>query len=397
MTDTTISALPSREFLRHHERLLRPPLDSWAHELYEELAGLDAASAGEPSVMESVSSIMNKTSFVMAAAGDMECARYICECQLRWVARRHHACLDASMLGHAFQPWINVGRLHGLMGDLKRALPHFTLGEMSAGEMRVSLGPCLVPENSWPAIFEAAPELRDVLWNAQTLETIKCYLKLNDFVGMELALARLRDTVPDTWHAFLTEGHILRLLHQGHADEAVARAADGDPTSAYDEAAFRLHEATALVLRGDTAQARQRSVELAVFLTQVRPNRPKDAPTLLRQLRQLARLLEATGEPRYALAVSIHGLDVCETHDDQPLRLRFLETALRLAGPGHPRAGAWGRARRALVERSLYREIRRGPGAPLDVRRHPAFARLIRAVELAAAVRPTMGLGTTLR
>ncbi|MGW2866019.1 hypothetical protein [Streptomyces sp. NPDC001205] len=375
--------LASTEFLRHYDKLLRPALDVWARELLLEWQELDAASAAAPAELDAVSAWMNKAGFVVAATGGLETALYMCERQLAWVARRHRACAAPGILGHAIQPWINMGRLHALRGDRQRALAHFRLAEHLSQQKPVTLGPCSLPPNAWPAVLAAMPDVPQVLWNTYALETVKASLRADGGAGALTTIARLRRIVPPRWHAFLTEGQILGLLHQGSAELAVARATAADPTSTYDEAAFGLHETTGLILLGHTERARHRATGLLAFLAHTRPRpRSKDAPTLLRQLRHLALLLTALNEPRYALAAALRGLDICADHDDQPLRLGFLTTALELA-PGQRAAAEWERDLHHLRHHSLYAEIHRGSGtaARWD---QPPFTDLVRAAETAA-------------
>jgi len=377
---TGIRSLASRDFLRHHERLLRPALDTWALELHQELDGLNMASATDPSQLDAVSACMNKASFVVASTGHLASAMHMCECQLTWVARRSLACSDAGILSHAIQPWINIGRLHALRGDRESASPHFRLAEQFSHQEPAVLGPCHLPADAWQAIIKAAPEMPHVMWNVYALETIKGCLKSGDSARALVTISYLRHTVPARWHGFINEGEVLGLLHHGKAEQAVAQAVCADPGSAYDEAAFRLHEITGLIMLGHCQQALRRAVGLVAFLTQVQPQRSKDAPTLLRQLRQLSILMEALDEPRYVLAATLRGLDICIDHDDQPLRFAFLATALRLA-PTHAAVLGWEREHRHLIDHCLYTEVRRGRSSTAAVLDRLPFLGLITAVE----------------
>lgn len=374
-------SLASRDFLRHHERLLRPALDTWALELHQELDGLNVKSATDPSQLDAISACMNKASFVVASTGHLASALHMCESQLTWVAQRSQACSDAGILNHAIQPWINIGRLHALRGDRKSALPHFRLAERFSHQEPAVLGPCHLTADTWPAVIEAAPEVPHVLWNVYTLETIKGCLRVGDPAGALATISYLRRVVPARWHRFINEGEVLGLLHHGKAEQAVARAICADPGSAYDEAAFRLHEITGMILLGHSLQALRRAVGLVAFLTQVQPQpHSKDATTLLRQLKQLSLLMEALDEPRYALAANLRGLEICADHDDQPLRFAFLATALRLA-PTHPAALGWEREHRHLMDHCLYAEVRRGHSSATEMLHRSPFLDLITAVE----------------
>ncbi|MEU1377389.1 hypothetical protein ABZ442_27595 [Streptomyces triculaminicus] len=376
------TSLVSGEFLRHHDRLLRPALDVWADELHRELDELKPGTAAEPAQLDAVSSCMNKASFVIASTGNLDQALRLCRLQLEWVDRRARDIGEAWVLSHAVQPWVNIGRLHALRGDRRRALEHFRLAVALSRGRTAELGPCRMTAEAWSAVVEAAPELPDILWNVYTLETIKGCMRADrdeDALGL---IASLRRAVPAHSHGFIAEGEILVLLRQGNAKEAVARADRADPASAYDEAAFRLHKTTGLIILGQQEPAFRIAFGTLAFLTNVEPRRPKDAPTLLRQLKHIGVLMTALNEPRYALAANLRGLDICATHDDQPLRHTFLRSALRLA-PTHPSAGRWQRELRDLSRNGLYREVR-GRGAeavPVD---GVPFSGLCRAIETAA-------------
>lgn len=320
-SDKLKKSLPSREFLRHHERLLRPPLEKWAMQLHGELSRLNVESTTEPEEFSSISSCLNKASFAVASARHFEQALQMCEYQLAWVAQRFAEQADATILSHAFQPWINIGRLHVLRGDLNKALPHFVLAEHLADLKPADLGPCFLSSNAWAVILAEGPSaLPSVLWNVYTLETLKGYLRVRDFAGLRVAISRARRIVPTQSHGFITEGEILGLLHQGAVEESVACAADATIASPFDEAAYGLHAVTGLIMLGRTNEALHRAISIAAFLSHVEPQRPKDAPTILRQLRQLSVLMEALEKPQYALAAVLRGLDVCEQYADEPLQ-----------------------------------------------------------------------------
>ncbi|MFE2533747.1 hypothetical protein [Streptomyces sp. NPDC059371] len=377
-------SLPSREFLRHHERLLRPPLEKWTLRLHRELNGLNVASATEPEEFSSISSCLNKASFAVASARCFDKALQMCEYQLAWVAQRFTENSDARILGHAIQPWINIGRLHVLRGDLNEALPHFVLAEHLADLEPARLGPCFLSSDAWKTILAEGPSaLPSILWNVYTLETLKGYLRVRDFAGLRSAISRSRRIVPTKSHGFITEGEILGLLHQGDAEKAVACAVDASFASPFDEAAYGLHEVTGLIMLGRTSEALHRAKGIVTFLSYVEPQRPKDSPTILRQLKQVSVLMEALGESQYALATILRGLDVCNDYEDEPLQFFFLSSALRLA-PGHPESPNWVREYDSLGRHSLYAEVRSVREADSDLQGPSPVLDLFRAVEAVA-------------
>ncbi|RSO50557.1 hypothetical protein DMH15_01145 [Streptomyces sp. WAC 06725] len=384
-TDTARAPV-AREILRHYEKLLRPALDTWARELLTKWREVDTTPAADPGDLAIASAVLNKASFILAAAGHLDRALHLCHCHLSWVARLRRSGAGPGVLVHAVQPWINTGRLYALRADQRRAAPHFCLAERFSRRKAATLGPCELPADAWPAMLTADPDLPHVLWNTYALEHLKGSLGGGDGAEVLDTVARLRRDVPPQWHAFLTEGEILGLLYQGRAESALARAAEAPALSAYDESAFGLHEVTGLIQLGRTGQALHRARGLLAFLAHARPRpRSKDAPTVLRQLRHLGLLMEALNQPHYALAAALRGLDICATQDDQPLRLAFLSTALHLASH-HSDAPDWAHQRRHLRDTSLYVGVRHGLGpdspAPWD---GTPFTDLVEAAEAAAA------------
>ncbi|MFF9022431.1 hypothetical protein [Streptomyces eurythermus] len=380
------TSLASREFLLHHDRLLRPELCEWARRLNRELDGLNAAQAAQPEEFSNISSCMNKASFVLASAGHLEMSLRMCQSQLGWVAQRFEACSDLRILGHAIQPWINIGRLYAIRGNLQGALPYFRLAAHLAEPKSATLGPCYLSAEAWMVIRRDS-SLPGVLWNVYTYETLKGYLKIQDFPGVKAAILEMRRVVPAEFHGFIAEGEILGLLHQGNAEEAVRRAARAVAASAFDEAAYGLHEVTGLIMLGRTKEALRRTMSFLPFLACVEPQRPKDVPTILRQLKQMSLLMEALGEVKYSVAAVLRGLDICADYADEPLRFNFLAAALRLA-PAHPDTPNWAREHAALSAHSLYAEVRRRCGAKQELPDPSPLLGLLRAVEGAALGTP---------
>jgi hypothetical protein len=383
----TAARLVSRDYLVDQERLLRPALDDWATDLARELETARSALSptGDKALLDA-SVCMNQASFVVASAGGLEAASRMCESQLKWVAHHSKTNDNPALLNLAVQPWVNIGRLRALRGDAHGAVPHFRLAEDYRARRKADLGPCSLPAEAWLAMLEAEPLLPGVLWNVYVIESMKAYLMASDPARVLGIGAHLREVCPERTHVFISEGEVLALLRSGQVEQAVARAADERPSSFYGESAFRVHGLTGLVMLSRRQQAMGMATGLLAILTQTRP-RPADAPTLMRQLRQLGVLLEALQMPRYAMAAYLRGLDTCRDHDDQPLRFRFLASMLRL-DPTHRSAGEWEREHAHLADRCLYAEVRRTLAAVTAPPKSPPLARLTAAVN---AVLHTVG------
>ncbi|MFE6056480.1 hypothetical protein ACFQ6N_37540 [Kitasatospora sp. NPDC056446] len=374
----TAAALVSRDYLVDQDRLLRPALDTWATELAEHLEAALTTPGQDSGTLHDAFVHINQAGFVVAAAGDLTTAARICKSQLTLVAHHTASRRDPRLLGLAVQPWVNLGRLHALRRRTHRAAPHFRLAEDYDAQRGAELGPCTISAAAWAAIVAAEPSLPQVLWNIHANESVKTHLMASDPASALRVAERLRGMCPVTAQVFRTEGEILALLHNGQPDSAVALAVDEQPSSFYGELAFHLHQVTGLAMMGDVQRARRSAAGLLAVLAHVQP-RQEDAPTLMRQLRQLGTLSEALELPRYALAVNLRGLELCREYDDQPLRFRFLGSLLSLA-PTHRSAPDWEQEHSRLSSDSLYAEVRRAGRHADGVSGKPPLVRLIAAV-----------------
>ncbi|MGW4874026.1 hypothetical protein [Streptomyces chartreusis] len=368
------------DFMTGCDRQLRPPLDVWAMDLRRKLQSL-GGEGWDPDRVRSASTCMNLAALVVAHAGHLGAAERLCHAQLVWLAQLAAESGEASVLGNAVQPWVNLGRLRALGGSIEESLPHFRLAECLRDQQPVHLGPCHIPAEMWQPLVEAEPDLPDVLWNVFVLDQLKACLRSGDPACALTAAAALRDAAPTQTHRFITEGEVIALLRSGRAEGAFLKAAQAEPTTTSDEVAFLLHRIAASTVLGRRDEARRLAVGLTAFVTQL-DVLPAEPATFLRQAKQLALLLQQIAEPRYAWAVHLHGMRTCRVQMDEPLHLEFLDGALQLA-PDHPSAGRWKSERDRLLASSLYAEVRRRRGAS-DGLTHPSVRDLIVTVETAA-------------
>lgn len=357
---------------------MRPALDRWAIELHGDLNSLSTVPQLTADKRRAMPAYMNLAALVVAHVGDLPTAKRLSELQLGWLARLASTSGDTSILVSALQPWINLGRLRALQGDARGARPHFLLAEYLRDRCPVQLGPCYFPASAWALALAAEPDTPQVLWTVCALEQIKAYLRAGDPGGALAIIPGLRSATPPETHRFIDEGEILALLHGGRAEEALDKAQKARSVRMSDEVAFLLHRVAAMARLEKEKLARELAIKLTAIVTRAELQYATP-PTLLRQLKVLGLLLETLGENRYALAVYQHGADVCGKHDDEPLRLAFIEGTLRLA-PSHPASTTWRAARDYLLERSLYAEIRRTHGMK-PVLDHVAIRDMVSAAE----------------
>ncbi|TWF89924.1 hypothetical protein [Streptomyces capillispiralis] len=369
------------DFMTDCERQLRTPLDVWAGNLSSSLESI-SRDGWSQSRVRSAAAHMNLAALVVANAGDLPSAERLCRTQLTWLAQVASESGDVSVLGSAVQPWVNLGRLHVLTGSIEESLPHFRLAEHLRDRKPVRLGPCRIQADMWQPLVAAEPDLPDVLWNVFVLDQLKAHLRTGDPARALSAAVTLREAAPAGTYRYIVEGEIIALLRSSRAEDALQLVAQAGPATTSDEIAFLLHQIAAATSLRRSEDARRLATGLSAFVTQ--SDLPSAEPaTFLRQLKQLAYLLERLGEPHYALAVHLHGMRTCHERMDEPLFLNFIEGALRLA-PEHGSASHWRSAREDLLASSLYAEVRRrrGASAALD---HPSLRELVVSVEATAA------------
>ncbi|MEU6866676.1 hypothetical protein ABZ924_26015 [Streptomyces sp. NPDC046876] len=368
------------DFMTDCERQLRTPLDVWAGDLSSGLESI-GRDGWNRSHVKSAAAHMNLAALVLANAGDLGSAERLCRTQLAWLARLASESGDVSVLGSAVQPWINLGRLRVLTGRIEESLPHFRLAEHVRDREPARLGPCRIHAEMWQPLVAAEPDLPEVLWNVFVLDQLKAHLRSGDPDRILSSTVALREAAPPETYQYIVEGEIIALLRSGRAEDALQSVARAGPATTSGEIAFLLHRIAAATSLRRSEDARRLATGLAAFVTQ--SDVPSDEPaTFLRQLKQLAYLLERLGEPHYALAVHLRGMRACHEHMDEPLFLDFLEGAVQLA-PEHASASQWRAAREDLLASSLYAEVRRrrGAAAALD---HPSLRALIVSAEAAA-------------
>ncbi|WNF01156.1 hypothetical protein PS467_40345 [Streptomyces luomodiensis] len=321
---------------------------------------------------------MNLAALVVAHSGDVKTAERLCWLQLEWLARLSSDSGESFILHNTLQPWINVGRLRALQGDADGARRHFLLAEYMRDRRAVQLGPCSILAGAWPLILAAEPEIPGVLWNVYAIDQVKAYMRSGDPARALAVISGLRRVAPPASHPFITEGEILILLRSGRAKEALDKATNVTPERPSSEMAFLLHQVAAMVALGHEGRARRLAISLTALVT--RTDLEYATPgTFLRHLKQLGLLLEKVSEFNYARAIYLRGLEVCDKHEDEPLRLEFVEGVLRLA-PNDAASAKWRSRRDDLLGRSLYFEVRRKNGirAAHD---HPSIRHLVAAAE----------------
>ncbi|MET9450320.1 hypothetical protein [Streptomyces cinerochromogenes] len=369
----------STDFMIDCDRLLRAPLDTWANDIRCNLESISRQEWNKNHT-RSASAYMNLAALVVANSGDLVAAEGLCYTQLDWLARLASQSGDASVLGNAVQPWINLGRLRVLAGNTENAFFHFRLVENLRAEEAAQLGPCHIRPGMWQLLAAEEPDLPDVLWNVFVLEQLKAYLRSGNPERTLSAAASLRKVAPSRTDRFILEAEIIAFLRSGQAEDALQKATQARPETTSDEIAFLLHQIAALTALGRFGNARRIAIGLSALMAQ--PDAGSGEPAnFLRQLKQLGFLLERLEEPRYALAVYLQGTSRCREHLDEPLHLNFLEGALRLA-PEHPSAHDWLSVRDSVLACSLYAEVRRRSTAPALT--HPSIRDLIVSVQAAA-------------
>src|SRR5262249_31470723 len=157
----------------------------------------------QPQDYQGLAACMNLGALIEVLRGNRPNAQWICDAQLRWVARLAARSASASVLELALQPWVNYGRLLRLEGDYSAALRHFALAPAQRNKEPVALGPCYISREAWDHIVKADLTVPNFLWNVYVLESLKTYFMQMDFTSALMFIADQRHAVSDAAQEFL--------------------------------------------------------------------------------------------------------------------------------------------------------------------------------------------------
>jgi hypothetical protein len=117
--------LPVADTLIDKSRVFRPPIDRWCDRLAaaaERAAALDGGAR-----VETGTTLLNNAALLFASIGDLAEAHALCDLQMRWLGGLC-ATEDAdAMATFAIAPWVNIGRLRRIEGDLDGARAQFAV------------------------------------------------------------------------------------------------------------------------------------------------------------------------------------------------------------------------------------------------------------------------------
>lgn len=396
MGTSTLPSSPSRNvaggLLLAYPGTPRHDIDDWANQLRR---ALDARAAWPRDSVEHLARVIGSTNAIAlleAHRGDLAAATRICDAQLRLVVR-HPRSAELAVARHAVNPWLNLGRLASLRGDVAEALGRFAVFHPRTGP-RLRVGELTLGRRALNELLQneiAFPDFAARLWVVESLRTLvraRDGAALRAFVA-DPAARRAAHSAGAGVEAILAEAGVARAMMEGDFDtagrdaEALAQRAGGIPQLVF---ALRTIESRSACGRrggaGTTRRlARARPVLQALLDTQ---SPPLVATALALHAAQIA---AAAGRPRVAWHLADEALQAAARQRDQVLRHAALALLATLPGAGAARAQA---ALLQLRASTGYHLIRGMPAA-----RSPALTSAIASAEaaLGAPLPATPGIG----
>jgi hypothetical protein len=217
----------ARYLLNVHDQIARLAILPWLEELRSQLALVEHLPTTTVRWRSVIATCANRCALIESYRGKSASARRLCEIQWRWLESEsnQNGAVDARAL--AIQPWINLGRLDWLGGDLDGALRRFAVfGELSETG-KLSMGELAVPSRAWVHIgFESPQEQRRFGKSVFVVESLKAQLGRERYTET-LTFA---DNVPradeDGVRGFLEEAVVIALAGLGRIVAALNRALD---------------------------------------------------------------------------------------------------------------------------------------------------------------------------
>ena len=333
--------------LSPERKLSRRPLRAWARELNETLK----SSSADGAVLEGCA---NQGALLAAHLGHPSAAKAICNAQLAWVARQCDR--DPGALGHAIQPWINLGRLLAMSGSVESALRHFQLDRASRAGADVAIGPVKVNGGAWAGVFAHDPTLGRTLETVGIVEPLKSLLGVSAFDAV-LRQVRASRPSPLALRGVIREVEVVALRGLARHDAVVA--AVGWPAS-------EPFQATVLMLQGlpsleavqGAARAVGRALLLGAFLQAADWGNGASPLAVATAAYALGDYLTRAGHAASAVELLRMSRDTAAACNDEVLEIQALELLARGAYSGLPKR-EWCRELDLRLQACEYAHIRR--------------------------------------
>ena len=201
--------------------LVFKPLKKWALSLVEQIDALEG-HYGEN--IGALSSIFNQVALLELLRGNSNEAEKICIEHVKWIAGNITSqIIPIQDVSHAFQPWINLGRIHSYQGRHVKASTHFNL--ISRYEKGESTDFLLFDEiinanGKTDGIIDNKTSM--FLWASYIVDSLKNYLRNNAKDKAWLLLYDQKNNCPHDFGDLFYEAELLILEERGDYDLAIA-------------------------------------------------------------------------------------------------------------------------------------------------------------------------------
>jgi tetratricopeptide (TPR) repeat protein len=329
-------------------RLLRTNFATW-------IAAAEAQlGAGESRSAERLAAAGNTMALRCVHYGQPAAAETLCRAQLDWLAVRAPSSVSGARL--AIAPWINLGRLASLRGDVDEALRHFRIGPPVGEHPPVAtLGPLSVTRQDWIAALAQPPDMTAAVERGAVLETLKALLRSGRY---EMAL--FVETSELALAEALAEARVIAFAALGRHTEALAAIGPSRPGSQVARAARTVRAWPSVVALRDTAARRGVAAELATSLGETAVGEV-GAQAFVSVGLAAAAILSGAGERSAAHAMYERAIAVARQTGDEPDLIAGLEGALQTA-PGSAHADAYREEVSLLLQGCQYASVRRAHG-----------------------------------
>lgn len=350
-----------------HDRIARAPLGKWAGQLIASLGiALKEARNSRP-LARQIAGIANNAALVATHHGETARAWILCERQCCWNDRLSRRSRDVAISANAIQPWVNLGRLEALSGDVRASLERFGHLNDYRETDRLRLGTITVGGTGWQAVAASKGEFQQNLDTVYVVDSLRALQMNHRFVEAIAFASALQAHIPESLTLRADEAVIVsrcRLEDFDGARQVAVSAAKR--VRGWPRAVFGLRLAEVLVCAGDRGGAASVLGPSAAAVRMVSPETKHD----LEVLYMISRLCTACGEvgledEMLALARDVY--DGASKADDEVFQIESLRILAEHAPA--PERGRWREELDRLEETTEYVRYRRGgkPATPNPV------------------------------
>lgn len=357
--------LPRKRVLTPIDRAVRRPLHAWSR---DRLAALGRATADvDPpfpfDTCREIVKIGNNAGLILTHAGRSADAERLCRRQITWLDASARRFGRPALRVLTVQPWVNLGRLHGLGGQTETALEHFreiygcTTGDVS------TVGEIEIRSSDWSRRGWAPEDLDRFRRSVMLVDSLRVLFTAGRFEeALELAEGDVAGD-SETLARVAAEGQVVSLAALGDSGRASERARSlRGRADAWQRMVLSYRCCEALVLAGEIERARQTLAGLVKVCREL-PLAGEIALQGLLIAECVTRLAALTGAPRPWEEVAGALARAGDRVGDRVLQIRSRRLLAHEAESSARRESARSEAER-IAASTHYARLRRGDAAP---------------------------------